>query len=147
MKKLFTSFIAVLFCLVMVAPVMAQGPNNFYPVELYCCPSVGILSIEGSAGITMHKFNGYSNSRDYSLVGANFNDTFARTYFRGVSVGSNSYSNATRMTLGGSNYRLTGSGVFTANSYGSIGMNLNNGGSGYVSGTYGTSSTVHIYAQ
>lgn len=114
---------------------------NCRPVGWYCCPSIGVLSIDGGAGVTMQKFNGVSKSDTLSLVGANFSDTYTHTNFKGVGVASNAYGNATVANCG---YRcLSGSGYFNANSTGA--MNLKGNG-GYVSGTYSTSSTVHITA-
>lgn len=114
---------------------------NCQPVGWYYCLSIGVLSIDGGAGVTMQKFNGVSKSDTLSLVGANFSDTYTHTNFKGVGVASNAYGNATVANCG---YRcLSGSGYFNANSTGA--MNLKGNG-GYVSGTYSTSSTVHITA-
>jgi hypothetical protein len=135
-----TALVTVVLVLFMASPVLASG---------------GLLTIEGTAGISAQQFKGNSASGSVALVGSTLTLSRTNMNFRGVGVGSNASGALTvaSTNLGGCGCPdISGSGHFTANSSGTIDLrnpgpcccHNNNGYVGQVKGTYGTSSTVNV---
>lgn len=134
-----TALITVILVLFMASPVLAGG---------------GLLSIEGTAGITAQQLQGNSVAFSIGLVGSTLDLSRTNMTFRGVGVGSNASGALTVAStdFGGCGCPdISGNGTFKTSSAGTIdlsnprccGVN-NHGYVGKVSGDYYTSSTVNV---
>ena len=135
-----TALVAAVLVLFMASPVLASG---------------GLLTIEGTAGISVQQFKGNSASGSVALVGSTLTLSRTNMNFRGVGVGSNASGALTvaSTNIGGCNCpTISGNGNFVANSSGTIDLrnpgpccrHNNNGYVGQVSGRYSTSSAVNV---